>query len=295
MRSLIGIVLLSAFCVAWAGEPVNRSMPAEMNGVLVIENVRGSVTVEGWNRQEVEVTGELEPGAERVEVISADGRVEVRVVLLRNPRGGHANLVIKAPRFNRLEIETSSAEVEVIDFDGAQRITTVSGGVTTASSGKELRIRSVGGNIKVRGDGKTTRSVISSMSGELDISGLVGDLRAKSVSGNVNLAGNDISQLNVSSTSGNLEIVAGAEPGAQFELSTMTGDANVQIRGDITGEYTLRSISGDIENCNGPKMPERPHAMGHLIRFNKGDGESEVRISTMSGNIYLCDTRNLSK
>lgn len=285
---LTGFLLLPVFCTGWAGEPIDRSVPAQPDGVLLIENVRGSVLVEGWDRAEVEITGELDSDAERIDVTSENGRVEVRVILDWNRRAGEAELIVKAPRGNRLEVETSSAEITVVDFDGAQRITTTSGEVTSMSSGKELAIKSVSGDIKVSGDGTTTRSVITSMNGELEIMGVSGDVRARSVSGDVILTGQDISQLHVSSTSGDLEIVAGVAPGARVDLTTMSGDAVVQIRGDVSGEFTLKSISGDIDNCFGPEVAEPRYGTGRSVRFTRGDGDAEVRISTMSGDIELC-------
>ena len=168
---LASILLLLMAAAAWAGDSINQSVSAPANGVLLIQNVGGSVRVDGWDREEVEVTGDLDKGVERIELTSEAGRTELRVILSRGSRGDRTDLIVKAPRNSRLEIETTSAEIEITNITGNQRITTISGDVETESLGKELEIKSVGGEIEVTGNGNTTRTVVSSMSGDVDITG----------------------------------------------------------------------------------------------------------------------------
>ena len=83
--------------------------------------------------------------------------------------------------------------------------------------------------------------------------------------------------------------LASMEPEAKLELTTMSGKAELKINGAISGEFNLKSISGEIDSCFGPEVPESKYSTGSSVRFTKGDGHAEVRISTMSGDIKLCD------
>ena len=52
-------VLLSLILMvgsAWAGEPIDRTAPASPDGSVEISNVAGSVTILGWDREEIRVT-----------------------------------------------------------------------------------------------------------------------------------------------------------------------------------------------------------------------------------------------
>ena len=67
-------ILLSLMTAApWAGEPVSQSIPAPPDGLLLIQNVGGSVLIQGWDREEIEVTGELDSNAERIDLATGEG------------------------------------------------------------------------------------------------------------------------------------------------------------------------------------------------------------------------------
>ena len=63
-----------------------------------ISNTSGSVVVTGWNRNEVEVTGELGEGTENLEFVTSGKLTRIKVVL---PRKSHSSddtdLVVRVP------------------------------------------------------------------------------------------------------------------------------------------------------------------------------------------------------
>jgi len=73
------IALIAAAPAAWAGTPINERAAADPAGQVEISNIAGSVVVTGWDRAEVEVTGELGKGAERLEFSRAGKLTRVKV------------------------------------------------------------------------------------------------------------------------------------------------------------------------------------------------------------------------
>ena len=73
--------MFACWSVAAGAEPIDRTVDAEPDGVLEVSNVAGEILIEGWDRDEVRVTGELSDDAERLDVINDGDRVIVRVVL----------------------------------------------------------------------------------------------------------------------------------------------------------------------------------------------------------------------
>src|SRR5690606_17261637 len=53
---------------AFAGTPIDQTRPLEADGRVEISNVKGSIEVRGWERNEVHVTGELGKGVEKLVV-----------------------------------------------------------------------------------------------------------------------------------------------------------------------------------------------------------------------------------
>ncbi|HSQ69888.1 MAG TPA: hypothetical protein VLM41_07360, partial [Steroidobacteraceae bacterium] len=66
LAGLFGFAFFAS-SIALAGTPLNERRPAEPAGHVEISNTAGSVSIAGWDRREVEVTGELGKGVERLE------------------------------------------------------------------------------------------------------------------------------------------------------------------------------------------------------------------------------------
>ena len=92
------LALLAAAPAAWAGTPINERAAADPAGQVEISNIAGSVVVAGWDRAEVEVTGELGKGAERLEFSSAGKLTRVKVIMPKHSsRAESSDLIVKVP------------------------------------------------------------------------------------------------------------------------------------------------------------------------------------------------------
>lgn len=286
-RILILAVLTTM--TAWAAaEPIDQTIEAKEDATILVENVAGVVRVTGWDRPEVEVTGELGEGADRVVVSAEYGRVLVRVLMPRSSTTANTELIIRAPAKNRLEVETVSASVEIIGMTGSQRLNTVSGHVTTFTAGEDLEIKSASGNITVKGNGKTSDSRVSSVSGDVTIKGVTGEVHAKSVSGDVLLEGIAISQARMSSTTGDLRLDASVNSDPQLILDSISGNTEIEINGELSGEFDLKTTSGEISTCFGLEPVRDEYGAGQTLRLNEDEGEAQVRVKSMSGDINIC-------
>ena len=67
---------------AFAGsDSIDRKVAADATGEVVISNVAGTIDVRGWDRNEIQVTGTMGRGVERIDVDSSNGRTVIKVVL----------------------------------------------------------------------------------------------------------------------------------------------------------------------------------------------------------------------
>src|SRR3954470_24530989 len=185
------VVTIAALCLlplcacggAKAGS-VDRKVNAEPSGEVVISNVSGRVDVRGWDRNEVQVSGSLGEGVERVDVESASGRTTIKVIL---PRGsshdGDADLTIQVPKMSSVEVGAVSADVSSHGVFGTQRLKSVSGEITADVAGDDSEVRSVSGDVTVHGSGKPVSLRVSSVSGSLDLLNAAGKLDVVTVSG----------------------------------------------------------------------------------------------------------------
>src|SRR5215831_9956542 len=155
----------AAMLIVWAADAARAAdksfekvVPADARGTVEISNVSGTIEVTGWERAEVSVRAELGDDVERVEVSSDPGRTGVKVVLAHHMgRDGDARLHIQVPKDSELGISGVSVDVSTTGVQGKQRISVVSGNVTAELGGSDVELKTVSGDIKLRGHGQPAR------------------------------------------------------------------------------------------------------------------------------------------
>ena len=133
---------------AFAGsDSIDQKVAADATGEVVISNVAGTIDVRGWDRNEIQVTGTLGRGVERVDVVPSKGRTVIKVIL---PSGsshdGEADIEVSVPKGSSVEVSAVSADVSSHGVLGTQRLKSVSGEVTADISGNESEVSSVSGD-----------------------------------------------------------------------------------------------------------------------------------------------------
>ena len=160
-----GVMLIAAAVlgVAPAGFGFNQvyeqKYPLESGGSFALTNVNGSVQVDGWERDEVEVravkttTGD-EHDLERVqiEVDSAKGHVAVRT---RYPQGSGVEVAVEyhvhVPyRVLLGGVETVNGDVQVRGVEGSGELRTVNGDVDVSDSSGRFNAHTTNGSIHLK-------------------------------------------------------------------------------------------------------------------------------------------------
>ncbi len=280
----------------WAGaaqadsKSFERAVPAEPRGVVDISNVSGRIEVIGWDRPEVNVRGELDEGVERVDVTSEHGRTVVKVVLPHAGHHGDADLRVKVPKESEVNVSAVSAEVTTSGVQGEQRLSAVSGDITAEFAG-DLEVKTVSGEVKLKGHGQPARLHVRSVSGDVRLEHGAGDLEAGTVSGSLVLSLDSARSVRARTTSGDLHFEGKLNRGADLDATSVSGDLHVRASADGGYSFEARSFNGDITNCFGAEPVERHHGSGHTLEGTRGEGAGHVRLNTMSGSIQLCDRK----
>jgi DUF4097 and DUF4098 domain-containing protein YvlB len=283
------LVALAVSATAAAATTFDKQVDAEARGVVEISNTSGSVEVSGWDKPQVSVHAELGGAVERVEVTSEPGRTLIKVLVPGHSWGdGEAKLHVQVPKGSELHLSTVSANANVSGVLGVQRLTVVSGDVVTEIAGADLELKSVSGDVKVRGHGQSARLYVSSVSGDVHLEHGAGDLEISSVSGTLAVTLDSARLVRARTTSGDLRFEGKLTRAASFEATSVSGDLKVRAPAEGGYSYDLSSFSGDIDNCFGAKR-EKSSGVGHSLSGTLGEGAGHVRLKTMSGDIELCD------
>jgi len=286
MTTLACLLTLSAF----ADQDVNRTIDAESDGDVDVSNISGSVSVNGWSRNSVEVTGTLGRDVEEL-VIERDGdRIEIKVkVPKRGGRGIDSDLRISVPKNSSVNIGTVSADIDVTDITGEQSLHTVSGDVTTEYTGADMVAESVSGDVEVSGNNASGEVVATTVSGDVTLFRVSGDVEAESVSGSVIVDEGSFKRAELSTVNGEIIFKGTLEKNGKLSIDTVNGDVDVDFVGKVSARFEIDTFNGGIRNCFGPKAERTSkYTPGWELEFTEGSGDGEVEISTMNGGVSIC-------
>jgi DUF4097 and DUF4098 domain-containing protein YvlB len=276
--------------IAAAGEPINKRTTADPNGTVEVSNVAGSVTVTGWDRNEVAVTGELGDGTETLEFTKADKLTRVKVVVpKRSYNVDDTDLVVKVPAGSVLSVNTVSADVSVQGVRGAQRLQAVSGDVRTEASGEDVECRTVSGDVTIDGSGQKGLVSITTVSGDATATRVAGEVNGNTVSGSFDFGAGEVTRSRLRSTSGDLTLTGQLAPDARVDAESISGDVRLDLVGKVAGQFDFSTFNGEIRNCFGPKAHRTDeYAPGRELRFQEGSSAARIRVKTLNGDIGVC-------
>jgi len=288
--SLATLALFLAAPLAEAGTPISNRAPADPKGQVEISNVAGQVMVTGWDRNEVEVTGSLGKGSERLEFNSSGKVTRVKVILPgKSWNVEDTDLVVKVPAGSSINVNTVSADIKVNGINGSQRLQSVSANVATESGAEDVECKTVSGDLSVTGNGQKGMLTLTTVSGNAVVTRAAGEVNGSTVSGDFTLGLGEVTRSRLRLTSGDLAVAAFLPADARFDVESISGDVRLDFAPPINAEFDVSSFSGDIRNCFGPK-PARTdeYAPGKELRFSEGNGTGRVRIKTLSGDVNVC-------
>jgi DUF4097 and DUF4098 domain-containing protein YvlB len=187
-------------------------------------------------------------------------------------------------------VSAVSADVSSRGVLGTQRLKSVSGEITADIAGDESEVRSVSGDVTIRGNGKPMRLRVSSVSGSLDLTNAAGSLDVVTVSGDARVQMVETSDVRGRTTSGSLEVSGKLSRDGRVDVEGVSGDITLRLSAPGGMSTEIESFSGDIEGCMADKV-ERVSKYGPGTRLNIRTVEAgaRVRAKTLSGDIDICD------
>lgn len=291
MRTSSFSLLLAAALLApsaLAQTAINETRPLDARGRVDISNVKGRIEVRAWERNEVQVTGTLGKGVERLDIDGSGSQLSIEV---RYPRSsgwgggktGPTDLVVMVPVRADLDIESVAASVQVSGVaSGELSINSVSGSVVVAAAPRKADVETVSGNATLTLNSDDVD--VTTVSGNILLRGrLSGDIDAETVSGRieVNVNGERVRDLSASTVSGRAEITTALAPGGKISLESVSGDLLLRLPRDVSAQVSGESFSGSLK-ATGVTIEKR-RGPGSSFSTTYGGGSGRVSVETFSG------------
>jgi DUF4097 and DUF4098 domain-containing protein YvlB len=321
-RIATSCIALSAMFVAMsaahAGTMIDETRPVNTDALISVELVNGHLKVEGWDRQEFHVSGELSDDAEGFELTERGNGLHFEETLNRGRRcsrgedcrdnSKNANLTIAIPRNGVLrlqgtnldvdvsglerntEVELVNGKIEARNLKGAINLSTVNGAINANALDGRVSLQTVNGHIS---DQDSTGSLIEyhTVNGGIESNTKGPRVRLENVNGKIDLRLGNIDELEASTVGGNLAITTALNPEASLHLSSVQGGIALALPAATSANFAVRtSVGGRIDNALSSDQPLRRDRFVNSsdLDFVLNGGGAEVKISTVSGSIKLC-------
>jgi hypothetical protein len=277
MRRILGTMIAAAVLVALgvtgavAADRIEKSLPLEPGGRLVLDSDAGSVTVRGTDRsgaqvvitsrgadleEDYEFTFENEPGAVRIEGEKKGG------LSWFSFGGGHSiSYEIEVPRETTLEIGTGGGSVTVENMAAPADVQTSGGSITAKGIDANLVAKTSGGSIHltdIRGDatvgtsgGRINAQAIEgrlearTSGGSIAIDGVRGDLQAKTSGGSIKVreAGG---RVEAKTSGGSIYVAFAPGNGQGGELKTSAGGIDILVDPSLGFDVDFSTSAGSV-------------------------------------------------
>lgn len=296
MKTARYIPLLLCLCVgqALAESPINLRHDASPTVRLSVSNVAGDVTITGWDRNEVQVTGQLGDGSKPLAINGSNDNLSIKV----EPQGGSgwlnwnsdsrmspSTLELHVPKAAVLDVNVVSAGVVLDGLEGGGiQIDSVSGRARISARTPSLKVNSVSGNIELSGHADTAD--LQTVSGDILAPTLGSQAKLQTISGHVQASGGPWKRFTLSTVSGDVQLTGGIAPDGALGIDSMSGDVLLQLPSAATGSLHASSFSGDLRSDFGtPRKAE--HGPGSSLDVRLGSNGGKMNVETFSGDLRI--------
>ncbi|ALO35894.1 hypothetical protein CMT41_15050 [Colwellia sp. MT41] len=290
-----------------AATEIAQSLPSETVTNVAISNHGGFITVIGWDKDKISVSGTLDDDAEKLifEQKGAQVIIEVEYPRMDNWRADGSKIIVFMPKNIRMKSSSISSEIHVSNLHGGVEVNTVSGDILAKNLTQSVELNSISGNINshnlagkvslaaVSGDiqdnNSTGRLEIRSVSGEVVINSQAKEVFFNNVSGNSELNLAEVIELRIRTVSGDIQATLTLVEKALLKASTVSGDLTFTFQKGVDADFSLKSsVGGDIDNnITKEKTEHAEYGPGAKLNFQTLNGSALVRVSTVSGNIEV--------
>jgi hypothetical protein len=275
---------LSIGCLAAAGpHPAPKVFEFQTGSApsVTISNLRGQITVRGWDNQSVRAactvaSPKVEVDAEPMPAEGPAERVQFSTHVLDSAATGDeaaADYVLDVPAGTTLEVRNRQGHIQVEGLSGETWLETISGSISDLDASGHLDIHSVGGDVEI------TRPA--------------GHVEASTITGNLKFLDPTSTKIRGTTTSGLILYHGDFAPGGEYLLSAYSGDLEILCPATASFELNARSVKGRLDN--GVDMIPNQHdttprdAIGFSGKHNQGKARLDLR--SYSGTIRLRTSR----
>ena len=273
------LVAGAAPALAHAQAPVDTVIAVDPGGRLDVENFRGSVTVNAWDRNEVRVMAEGPRNAVRIH--GGGSSVTVRTEHQHGHRSVDYRLTV--PATMDLTIHGVDTDVTIRGAGGRLQVHTVNGDISAEGGSGVVELNSVQGSVSLSGG--AGRAELTSVNDAVEVSGFRGDLNVSTVNGEVTLRGVESGSVESTTVNGSITYQGSIRSDGWYRFNTHNGEIGVVVPPGTGASVDVSTFNGDFQ-ADFPVTFDQSRS-GKKFNFTLGGGGARIELSAFNGTIRL--------
>ncbi|QDP00171.1 DUF4097 family beta strand repeat-containing protein [Thalassotalea sp. PS06] len=307
---LFSTLITSAFAIE--DRNVDVRLPASDNVTVVIENMRGQVEIIGDDSEEVWVKGIIDEKATDFIFEQKGNTIYVQVKMpsqmnssFWNSEQSESDFTVRLPADVRVRFAGVSSDVSAENLIQAVHLKTVSGDIEGKQLAERVRLETVSGDIDsvdlkgkislstVSGDIKDKNSnglvELNAVSGNIDANGEAKELIANVVSGDLQVNYQGLSNLALSSVSGDVDANVVLLDDGIVKMSSVSGDISLVMQKEANVSVRVDSNAGGkiVNGISDDKVVKAKYGPSSRLETQIGTGAASVKASTVSGTVRV--------
>ncbi len=314
---LFALLLSSTAVMSLAGEIINEERKVKAGGTLSIENESGNVSVVGWDKNTIQIRGELD---EKISSFRFETKGEDTVFIVETPsihtwwsgdssRGSDTSLEVKVPSQHFVNVVGVNCDINAQQLDGGVKLETANGDIKLDTIGGYVDINTVNGDIRsenlsgkvkmetVSGDINDSASTAKRVSyrvvnGNVNVSTSARQVSVGGVNGDLDLKLEVVEELSIDTVNGDVNSSFSISDDGQVSMSSVSGDMTLFFNERPSAHFNINThVGGDITNLLTDDRPKSakygPSSTLHFDMAPKSKRGGDVNISTVNGDIIL--------
>jgi hypothetical protein len=268
-----------AVAILTTAVPADTVLSVERGTRLDVENWRGEVTVEVWDRDAVRVRTRGDRAAD------VGRRGSILRVRSEGDGGGQADtdFTITIPRWMDVRVHGHQVGVSVRGTDGEVAVENVGGNVQVEGGAGRVTIRTIQGSVRVRG--ARGRVEVWNVNQSVTLEDVVGDIAVETTNGSVTMRRVRAGTARATTVNGAVLYEGDILDSGRYAFSSHNGRITITIPEAANATVSAASYNGGFR----AEFPVRLTGMSRdrHYDFTLGSGSARVELESFNGDITL--------
>jgi DUF4097 and DUF4098 domain-containing protein YvlB len=226
--------------------PVHRGWPAAPTSAVKVFAVSGTLVIEGWDRDSVDLSGVVVRGESAFGggsltgiKLGIEGRAQPGV-----PAGARSQVRVRAPRRALLVARTGAAAIAITGMTETVDAGSAAGDVDVSGALRGVTLETISGGIRARISAPMLRA--RSTTGRIDVVGEIAEVSLRNVSGTIELASRLLRRSRIETVDGNVQVTGLQAGDGSLDIETFGGSVRLTLPESQHAALDLRSSASDI-------------------------------------------------